>query len=94
MLDPRLLQPANVLLVNLAAVDAAHLVRILVPPHAPLLVDCGALPCQRTQGVCFLVSQLLILRQRGASVRLCNASLTLQRCLHTLQLDSVFPTVD
>lgn len=78
------------LLVNLAAVDAAQVVRMLPHPPAALVVDCGALPCQRTLGVCFLVSQLLVLRQSGATVWLRNASPVLRRCLHTLQLSAVF----
>jgi hypothetical protein len=76
--------------VNLAAVDAAHLVRILAQSPVQLLVDCGALPCQRTLGICFLISQLLVLRQGGASVWLRNASPLLRRCLQKLQLGSCF----
>jgi anti-anti-sigma regulatory factor len=85
-------QPTAALLpVNLAEVDAAHLVRILPHPPTPLLVDCGSLPCQRTLGICFLVSQLLVLRQSGATVYLRNASPVLLRCLQKLQLSSIFP---
>jgi anti-anti-sigma regulatory factor len=76
--------------INLAEVDAAHLVRILVRAHVQLLVDCGTLPCQRTLGICFLVSQLLVLRQGGANMRLHNASPVLRRCLHKLGLSSFF----
>jgi anti-anti-sigma regulatory factor len=84
-------EPALVPLpINLAEVDAAHLVRILARPHVQLLVDCRTLPCQRTLGVCFLVSQLLVLRQIGASVRLHNVSPVLRRCLHQLGLISFF----
>ncbi|MVN78795.1 hypothetical protein GO988_20880 [Hymenobacter sp. HMF4947] len=86
-----LAEPTSVLLpVNLAEVDAAHLVRILARPHVQLLVDCGTLPCQRTLGICFLVSQLLVLRRGGASVRLRNTSPVLRRCLHKLGLSSFF----
>jgi anti-anti-sigma regulatory factor len=89
------IEPAAALLpVNLAEVDAAHLVRILVRPSLQLLVDCGTLPCQRTQGVCILVSQLLVLRQGGASVRLHNASPVLRRCLHKLDLRSFLLTAE
>ena len=80
--------------VNLAEVDAAHLIRILAQPHAQLLVDCGTLSCQRTLGICFLVSQLLVLRQSGASIRLRNASPVLRRCLHKLGLSTFFLLVD
>jgi anti-anti-sigma regulatory factor len=76
--------------INLAEVDVAHLVHILAQPHVQLLVDCGSLPCQHTLGVCFLVSQLLVLRQGGAGVRLHNASPVLWRCLHKLGLSSFF----
>lgn len=97
MLGPFHYRPAApvpaVLPVNLAAVDAAHLLRILPLPASPLMVDCGILLCQRTQGVCFLVSQLL-LRRGGHTVWLRNASPALRRCLRVLQLSSVLRTVD
>ncbi|UOG73329.1 hypothetical protein MTX78_14475 [Hymenobacter tibetensis] len=80
--------------VNLAVVDAAHLVRILGPLSTPLLVDCGALPSQRTQGICFLVSQLLILRRSGATVWLRNASPVLRHCLQDLKLSAFFSFTD
>jgi anti-anti-sigma regulatory factor len=80
--------------INLAAVDAAHLGRILPQAPAALLVDCGALPCQRTHGICFLVSQLLVLRQTGARVWLHNTSPVLRHCLHKLQISSLFTLTD
>ena len=80
--------------INLAEVDAAHLMRILARPPVQLLVDCDTLSCQRTLGVCFVVSQLLVLRQGGASVRLHNASPVLRRCLHKLGLSSFFLLVE
>lgn len=84
-------KPATALLpVNLAAVDAAHLGRILQHQPVSLLIDCGALPYQRTLGICFLVSQLLMLRQSRATVHLRNVSPVLQRCLHKLHLSSFF----
>jgi anti-anti-sigma regulatory factor len=84
-------EPANALLpVNLAMVDAAHLGRILQHQPASLLIDCGTLPYQRTLGICFLVSQLLLLRQSGATVHLRNVSPVLQRCLHKLHLSPFF----
>lgn len=90
-----LAEPAPVPLpINLAAVDAAHLGRILQHPPAALLVDCGALPCQRTLGICFLVSQLLVLRQSGAHVWLHNASPVLQHCLRKLKVISLFTLTD
>ena len=88
-------EPVPALLpINLAAVDATHLMRILAQPRAQLLVDCGALPCQRTLGICFLVSQLLVLRQHGARVWLRNASPVLLRCLQKLNLGSFFFLAD
>jgi hypothetical protein len=90
-----LTEPAPVPLpINLAAVDAAYLGRILPQPPAALLVDCGALPCQRTHGICFLVSQLLVLRQSGAHVWLHNASPMLRHCLRKLQIISLFILTD
>jgi anti-anti-sigma regulatory factor len=80
--------------INLAAVDAAYLERILPQPPAALLVDCGALPYQRTHGICFLVSQLLVLRQSGAHVWLHNASPMLRHCLRKLQIISLFILTD
>lgn len=81
--------------VDLAAVDAGQLVYTLRPPGpgqppAQLLVDCGALPYQRTLGVCFLVSQLLVLHQSGARVWLRNVSPVLRHCLQLLQLNAFF----
>lgn len=87
--------PASELLpINLAEVNAAHLVRILAQPHLRLLVDCGTLPCQRTLGICYLVSQLLVLRQSGASVWLCNTSPVLRHCLQKLKLSAFFSLAD
>jgi anti-anti-sigma regulatory factor len=88
-------EPAPPLLaINLATVDATHLVQILKQQPLSLLVDCGALPCQRTLGICFLVSQLLILRQTGSRIHLRNVSSVLQRCLQRLHISSLFTLVD
>lgn len=76
--------------VSLAAVDAALLARILVQPHPQLLIDCGAQPCRRQLGVCYFLSQLVLLRQRGASAWLCNVDALLHRYLRQLGLDSFF----
>lgn len=90
-----LAEPAAALLpVSLAAMDATYLVRILAQPPASLLLDCSALPCQRTLGICFLVSLLLVLRQSGASIYLRNASPVLQNCLRELRLSTLFNLVD
>jgi anti-anti-sigma regulatory factor len=78
------------LLMNLAAVDAALLARMLLQPHPQLLIDCGAQPCRRDLGVCYFVSQLLQLRRRGDSVWLCNVDPLLRRCLQQLGLTTYF----
>lgn len=76
--------------VNLAAVDAALLARILLQPHPQLLIDCGAQPCRRGLGVCYFLSQLLLLRQRGASVWLSNVDPLLRCHLRQLGLEALF----
>lgn len=82
---------ATVLLsVNLAAVDATLRARILRQPQPPLLIDCGAQPCRRGLGVCYFLSQLLLLRQRGVSVWLCNVDPLLRRYLRQLGLEALF----
>lgn len=58
--------------------------------HLPLCIDCGHLRCQRTLGISHVVSQLLRLRQAGASIWLRNANAPLQRCLQLLQLGALF----
>lgn len=75
---------------HLAAVDAALLARILLQPQPELLIDCGAQPCRRHLGVCYFLSQLLLLRQRGARVWLCNVDASLHRCLRQLGLEACF----
>lgn len=76
--------------VSLAAIDATLLARILLQPHPQLLIDCQAQPCRRTIGVCYFFSQLLLLRQRGASVWLCNVDDQLRHQLQQLGLESFF----
>ncbi|MGI4874560.1 MAG: hypothetical protein ACRYFX_25680 [Janthinobacterium lividum] len=80
----------ELLSVNLAAVDAALLARMLLQPQPQLLIDCGAQPCRRSLGVCYFLSQLLLLRQRGASVWLCNVDPLLRRHLRQLGLEALF----
>jgi hypothetical protein len=77
---------AALLPVNLAAVKAAHLVRLLARPPTSRLLACSALAYQRALGLGFLVLQLLVLRQSGASVYLRNASRALRHCLHKLNI--------
>jgi len=77
--------------VDLDAVNVKQLAHALGKHARPqLLVDCDNLRCQRTLGISYVVSQLLLLRQSGASVWLRNVNPVLRRCLHLLQLDSVF----
>ena len=80
----------NLLPVSLAAIDAELLSRTLLQPHPQLLIDCQAQPCRRNVGVCYFLSQLLLLRQRGASVWLRNVDAGLRGQLQLLGLESVF----
>ncbi|MGI4735703.1 MAG: hypothetical protein ACRYG7_11050 [Janthinobacterium lividum] len=80
--------------VSLAAIDAALLARLLLQPHPQLLFDCGAQPCRRNLGVCYFLSQLLMLRQRGASVWLSNVDPQLRRYIQQLGLESAFFLVE
>lgn len=84
--------PATVAFVAVdpSAVDAALLAHFRAQPAPQLLVDCGALDCQRTLGVCYLVSQLLALRQSGAHVWLRNVDPLLHRCLRLFGLGTTF----
>ncbi|MGI4762642.1 MAG: hypothetical protein ACRYF0_18170 [Janthinobacterium lividum] len=68
------------------ALQAAH----LLPHSTPLQVDCAHLACQRTLGVGYVVSQLLLLRRAGATIWLRNVNAPLRRCLHLLGLSSLF----
>ena len=81
----------SIFTVNLDAVDTAQLAHALAQHTKPqLLVDCDHLHCQRTLGVSHVISQLLLLRQSGASIWLRNVNPILKRCLHLLRLDSFF----
>ena len=57
------------------------------PPH--LLVDCGGLLLPHPLGVCRFVSQLLLIRQRGTCMWLCNVHPGLRRCLQHLELEDL-----
>lgn len=89
-----LAEPVALISVSLATIDATLLARILLQPHPRLLIDCGAQPCRRGLGVCYLLSQLLLLRLQGASVWLCNVDPLLHRCLQGLGLHVVFHRAD
>lgn len=82
------------LYLNLAPDDAALLAHPLAQPPPRLLVDCGNQPCRRSLGMCYFLSQLLLLRQRGASVWLRNADPQLRRCLRQLGLQAAFFLAD
>lgn len=62
-------------------------------PGSSLLLDCSALPYQRTLGVCHQVSQLLQLRRTGVSISLYRANPVLCRCLQQLQVAHLFTWV-
>lgn len=87
-------EPAALISVRLATIDAALLARMLRQPHPRLLIDCGAQPARRGLGVCYLLSQLLRLRLAGTSVWLCNVDPLLHRCLRQLGLQAVFNLAD
>ncbi|GAB2943993.1 hypothetical protein GCM10027048_05970 [Hymenobacter coalescens] len=53
-------------------------------------MDCGHPRCLRTLGVSHVVSQLLVLCQAGADIRLRNADPLLRRCLALLKLNQLF----
>lgn len=55
-----------------------------------LYIDCSRLACQRTLGVGYVVSQLLMLHRAGVKVWLRNVNEPLRRCLHLLRLNSLF----
>jgi anti-anti-sigma regulatory factor len=61
-----------------------------LPQDSQLSIDCGRLRCQRTLGVGYVVSQLLLLRRTGANIWLQNVNGPLRRCLSLLQLERVF----
>jgi anti-anti-sigma regulatory factor len=66
--------------------------RARVQPLAALAlhIDCARLTCQRTLGVGYVVSQLLLLHRTGARVWLRNVNAPLRRCLHLLGLNGLF----
>ena len=76
--------------VNLAALDAAQLTRLLVAPPAQLLMDCGAQLLPHPLGVCRFAAQLLQLHLRGGRIWLCNVHPGLRRYLHQLKLGALF----
>ena len=74
---------------NLDEPDAVQRARTL-PPSAWVHIDCGRLVCQRTLGVAYVVSQLLLLRRAGTRVWLRNVNAPLRRCLQLLRVSSLF----
>jgi anti-anti-sigma regulatory factor len=75
--------------VNLDEAEALQVAHLL-PRSTPLHVDCAHLACQRTLGVGYVVSQLLLLRRAGATIWLRNVNAPLRNCLHLLGLSSLF----
>ena len=58
-----------------------------------LLINCQQLDCLRDRGVCYFVSQLLLLHRAGAKILLANVDPTLYRALNILHLNSVLHIV-
>jgi anti-anti-sigma regulatory factor len=79
--------------VDLDKAEAVHIARQL-PRSTPLHIDCARLACQRTLGVGYVVSQLLLLRQAGVTVWLRNVNAPLRRCLRLLGLSPLFHLSD
>ena len=80
---------APIVPVDLDTKDAVLWAQTL-PHDAQLSIDCGRLRCQRTLGVGYVVSQLLLLRRSSANIWLKNVNAPLRRCLNLLQLERVF----
>jgi anti-anti-sigma regulatory factor len=87
--------PATLNLDEKASIEALC-VQLRHSPQVPasLYIDCKQLRCQHTLGVSHVISQLLRLRQAGASIWLRNVNAPLRRCLQLLQLASLFHFVD
>jgi anti-anti-sigma regulatory factor len=83
--------------IDLDTVDAIQVIRTLAQhpeqKRPQFLVDCSSLKCLRSQGVSYVISQLLMLHQSGSGVWLCNMSPVLKRCLELLRLDALFQSV-
>lgn len=78
--------------IDLDAQDARQILTTLAADATPhVVVECATLQSLRTRGVSHVISQLLILHQAGARVFLRNCPLVLQRCLHLLRLQQLFP---
>jgi anti-anti-sigma regulatory factor len=87
MHPPTLTEPLPV--VNLDEAEAVQEAQLL-PRSTPLHVDCAHLACQRTLGVGYVVSQLLLLRRASSTIWLRNVNAPLRRCLHLLGLNPLF----
>ncbi|UOQ74113.1 hypothetical protein [Hymenobacter cellulosilyticus] len=79
-----------VLPVNLAALTAEQLADLQLAPPAQLLIDCRWLPLPHPLGIGHFVTQLLQLQRPGTGVWLCNVHPVLSRCIHSLQLGTMF----
>lgn len=69
---------------------AGYLYRADSRQRPRFLVNCQQLTCLRTQGVSYLVSQLLLTKRAGADLLLYNVDAVLGRALRLLQLHRVF----
>jgi len=85
---------ATIAPLDLDAVDAVQTARLLKmnPQHSRphFFIDCSSLTCQRNMGVSYVVSQLLLLHQAGASIWLRRVNAPLRHCLQLLQLTQLF----
>ncbi|MDF7815250.1 hypothetical protein [Hymenobacter sp. YC55] len=81
---------AALLPVSLGKLTAQQLAQLLLEPSPQLLVDCGGLVAPHPLGVCHFATQLVLLRQKGVCVYLCNVHPVLRHCLHQLKLQYLF----
>jgi len=69
---------------------ARSLSQITGVSHKCLLISCDNLACLRRYGVCFFVSQLLLMRTYGITILLRRVRPELGRALRILHLDTIF----
>ena len=86
--------PKQVLYLNLDVSDATQMAQFLTSHSSStgylIYVDCLQLRNFKRQGFCHVISQLLQLRQTGATVCLHNVNRLFYRVLRLLQLVSLF----
>ncbi|WP_022824674.1 hypothetical protein [Hymenobacter norwichensis] len=73
------------------SVQLAQLLHQANPRRRPqFLINCQHLTCLQTQGVSYLVSQLLLTKHAGADILLYNVNAVLGSALRLLHLQQVF----